>query len=142
MWFYWCIRAIGVGGVLKDIFGSKVKFPNPILNFTFVLVFFFVGLMEVFSIIVVRPIAFTFRLYGNIFGGETFLDSIYHNAPNRAFHSFSHPRLHVGIYRRLHPGLRLFHFNRGIYRHPDECGRPFRRHRHERRTLTDLAPTG
>ncbi len=82
MWFYWCIRQIGVRGVLFDIFGSKVKFPNPILNFVFVLVFFFVGLIEVFSIIVVRPIAFTFRLYGNIYGGESFLDTIYRNAPN------------------------------------------------------------
>lgn len=82
MWFYWCIRAIGVKGVLVDIFGSKVKFPNPILNLTFVLIFFLVGLMEVFTIIIVRPIAFTFRLYGNIFGGESFLDTIYRTAPN------------------------------------------------------------
>jgi len=82
MWFYWCIRQIGVGGVLKDIFGSKVKFPNPILNFTFILIFFFVGIVEVFSIIVVRPIAFTFRLYGNIYGGESFLDTIFRTAPN------------------------------------------------------------
>ncbi len=82
MWFYWCIRQIGVGGVLTDIFGSKVKFPNPILNFVFILIFFFVGVIEVFSIIVVRPIAFTFRLYGNIYGGESFLDTIFRTAPN------------------------------------------------------------
>lgn len=82
MWFYWCIRQIGVKGVLVDIFGSKVKFPNPILNFTFILIFFFVGIIEVFSIIVVRPIAFTFRLFGNIYGGESFLDTIFRTAPN------------------------------------------------------------
>jgi len=82
MWFYWCFRQIGVRGVLFDIFGSKVKFPNPILNLIFILIFFFVGLIEVFSIIVVRPIAFTFRLYGNIYGGESFLDTIYRTAPN------------------------------------------------------------
>jgi len=82
MWFYWCIRQIGVGGVLKDIFGSKVKFPNPILNLVFILIFFFVGVVEVFSIIIVRPIAFTFRLYGNIYGGESFLDTIFRTAPN------------------------------------------------------------
>jgi F-type H+-transporting ATPase subunit a len=82
MWFYWCFRQIGVRGVLFDIFGSKVKFPNPILNFVFILIFFVVGLVEVFSIIVVRPIAFTFRLYGNIYGGESFLDTIFRTAPN------------------------------------------------------------
>lgn len=82
MWFYWCIRQIGVGGVLKDIFGTKVHFPNPILNLTFILIFFFVGVVEVFSIIVVRPIAFTFRLFGNIYGGESFLDTIFRTAPN------------------------------------------------------------
>jgi len=82
MWFYWCIRQIGVKGVLSDIFGSKVKFPNLILNGLFVLIFFLVGVIDVFSIIVVRPIAFTFRLYGNIYGGETFLDTIFHTAPN------------------------------------------------------------
>jgi F-type H+-transporting ATPase subunit a len=82
MWFYWCFRQIGVGGVLFDIFGSKVKFPNPILNFLFILIFFFVGLVEIFSIVIVRPIAFTFRLYGNIYGGESFLDTIFRTAPN------------------------------------------------------------
>jgi F-type H+-transporting ATPase subunit a len=82
MWFYWCIRQIGLRGVLFDIFGSKVKFPNPLLNGLFIGIFFFVGLMEVFSILVVRPIAFTFRLYGNIYGGESFLDTIYRTAPN------------------------------------------------------------
>lgn len=82
MWFYWCIRQIGVRGVLADIFGSKVKFPNPILNFVFILIFFLVGVVEVFTIIVVRPIAFTFRLYGNIYGGESFLDTIFRAAPN------------------------------------------------------------
>jgi F-type H+-transporting ATPase subunit a len=38
--------------------------------------------MEVLVIVGVRPIAFTFRLYGNIFGGESFLDTIYHTSPN------------------------------------------------------------
>jgi len=82
MWFYWCIRGIGFAGVLKDIFVSKVKFPNVFLNLLFVLLFFVVGLMEALTILFIRPIAFTFRLYGNIFGGESFLDTIYRTAPN------------------------------------------------------------
>jgi F-type H+-transporting ATPase subunit a len=82
MWFYWCIRGIGVGGVFKDIFGSKVKFSNFFLNALFALLFFAVGLIEVATILFIRPIAFTFRLYGNIFGGESFLDTIYRSTPN------------------------------------------------------------
>jgi F-type H+-transporting ATPase subunit a len=85
MWFYWCIRQVGVGGLLKHIFGSQVTFPNPIVNYLFVFVFFMVGWVEVFSVFIVRPIAFTFRLFGNIFGGEYLLDSVYHMAPNIAF---------------------------------------------------------
>jgi F-type H+-transporting ATPase subunit a len=83
MWFYWCFKGIGASGVAKDLFGSKVKFGNTALNIAFGLLFFAVGLIEVFTIIGIRPIAFTFRLYGNIYGGETFLDAIYHNAPNK-----------------------------------------------------------
>jgi F-type H+-transporting ATPase subunit a len=82
MWFYWCFRSLGAGGVANDLFGSKVKFNNTALNIGFALLFFVVGLIEVFTIIGIRPVAFTFRLYGNIYGGETFLDSIYHTAPN------------------------------------------------------------
>jgi F-type H+-transporting ATPase subunit a len=82
MWFYWCIRGIGFTGVIKDIFGSKVKFPNVALNWVFIFIFFVVGIMEALTILFIRPIAFTFRLYGNIYGGETFLDAIYRNAPN------------------------------------------------------------
>lgn len=85
MYFYWCIRKAGVGGSLWHIFGSKVKFPNVALNWTFIVVFFIVGWIEVLSILVIRPIAFTFRLFGNIFGGEFLLDSMYKLAPNFAF---------------------------------------------------------
>lgn len=82
MWFYWTFRALGTSGVFKDIFASKVKFGNIGLDITFGLLFFVVGLLEVLTILFIRPVAFTFRLYGNIFGGEMFLDTIYRNAPN------------------------------------------------------------
>lgn len=85
MFFYWCIRKLGFGGFLKHMFGSQVKFENPIVNALFIFIFFMVGWVEVFSIFIVRPIAFTFRLYGNIFGGEYLLDSMYKMAPNFGF---------------------------------------------------------
>ena len=85
MFFYWCIRQSGVWGSLVHIFGSKVKFPNPFANMAFIFIFFLVGWIEVLSILFIRPIAFTFRLFGNIFGGEYLLDTIYKMWPNGAF---------------------------------------------------------
>lgn len=85
MWFYWVFRQIGTGSTLKHIFGSQVTFPSVIANYFFIVVFFVVGWVEVFSVFIVRPIAFTFRLFGNIFGGEYLLDSVYHMAPNWSF---------------------------------------------------------
>jgi F-type H+-transporting ATPase subunit a len=85
MWFYWCFRKLGFRGFFFHIFGSKVHFPNPIANWVFIFIFFMVGWVEVFSILIVRPIAFTFRLFGNIYGGEFLLDSIYKMAPHFAF---------------------------------------------------------
>jgi F-type H+-transporting ATPase subunit a len=83
MFFYWCWRSAGVGGSL--IFGPKVRFKNPFADWLFILIFFLVGWVEVLTILFIRPIAFTFRLYGNIFGGEYLLDSIYKMAPNFGF---------------------------------------------------------
>ena len=85
MFFYWCFRAAGVGGSFLHIFGPKVKFKNPFANLIFIVIFFLVGVVELLTILFVRPIAFTFRLYGNIFGGEYLLDSIYKMAPNFAW---------------------------------------------------------
>jgi F-type H+-transporting ATPase subunit a len=85
MFFYWCFRRLGFWGFLVHTFGSKVKFQNPVANWLFIFIFFMVGWVEIFSIFIVRPIAFTFRLYGNIFGGEFLLDSMYKMMPNFAF---------------------------------------------------------
>jgi F-type H+-transporting ATPase subunit a len=85
MFFYWCIRAAGFGGFLLHIFGPKVRFKNVFADWTFILIFFLVGWVEVITILFIRPIAFTFRLYGNIFGGEYLLDSMYKLSPNFAF---------------------------------------------------------
>ena len=40
------------------------------------MLFFLVGWIEVFSILIIRPIAFTFRLFGNIFAGEVVLGTV------------------------------------------------------------------
>jgi F-type H+-transporting ATPase subunit a len=85
MFLYWAVRGAGVGGALFHIFGPKVTFSNRLANIIFITIFFLVGWIEVVSIFFVRPIAFTFRLYGNIYGGEFLLDTIYKMAPNFSF---------------------------------------------------------
>ncbi len=37
------------------------------------LLFIFIGIMESFSILFIRPVALALRLYGNVYGGETML---------------------------------------------------------------------
>ena len=76
LWLFWSVKAIGPGGFLGHIFNVKghgVGFFGIFL----VIVFIFVGLIEVVSI-AVRPVALTFRLYGNIFAGENILETVMH----------------------------------------------------------------
>jgi F-type H+-transporting ATPase subunit a len=69
---FWALRYNWPMGLVKHIFGVKLKtskwFFPPLL-----LLFFFIGLTEMISIVIVRPVALAMRLYGNIFGGESLL---------------------------------------------------------------------
>jgi F-type H+-transporting ATPase subunit a len=76
-WLYFILRYAGPKLVLKDIFGNKAdksEVPAAIYYPLFV-VFFAVGLIEVVSILF-RPISLSFRLFGNVFGGENLLHSM------------------------------------------------------------------
>ncbi len=73
-WIYWSFQSNGVGGVVHHIFGSKAKMTGA-LGWFVALIFVFVGLIEVVSIMV-RPVSLTFRLYGNIFGGESMIEAL------------------------------------------------------------------
>ncbi len=76
LWMVWAVQANGIGGVFGHIF--QVKGHGASIMGTFlVLVFIFVGLIEIVSISV-RPVALTFRLYGNIFAGENILETVMH----------------------------------------------------------------
>jgi len=70
---FWAVRYNGFWGLIKHIFGVKME-TNKWVYPLFLLLFIFVGLMEVLSIVLVRPVALAMRLYGNIFGGENMLD--------------------------------------------------------------------
>ena len=71
------LRYAGVKAILFDIFGNKAdKRDVPAaLYYPMFLVFFAAGLLDVISIMV-RPFSLSFRLYGNIFGGENLLHSM------------------------------------------------------------------
>ena len=74
LWFYWAITENGIKGFLAHLFAPKADFKGVMLVFM-VPVFLFVGVLEVISI-AIRPIALTFRLFGNIYGGEQTLEKV------------------------------------------------------------------
>ncbi len=72
MSLYWGFRYNGPLGLVKHIFGVKVE-SSKLFYIPLLLMFTFVGLMELLSILFVRPLALAIRLYGNIFAGESLL---------------------------------------------------------------------
>jgi len=74
MWFVWAIQANGVGGFLKELFGPKGE-TTGVVKILMVVIFFAVGWLEVISIMF-RPIALSFRLFGNIYAGESILEAM------------------------------------------------------------------
>ena len=82
-WIIWAIQANGVGGFLMHIFGPKGE-SKGLMKIAMVGVFFAVGLLEVVSILF-RPISLSFRLFGNVYAGETILESMSHMVPALAW---------------------------------------------------------
>ncbi|MFK7850995.1 MAG: F0F1 ATP synthase subunit A [Akkermansiaceae bacterium] len=74
LWFYWAIRENSLKGFLAHLFAPKGKFVG-IIVVPMILVFGFVGVLEVISILF-RPVALSFRLYGNVYAGESILENI------------------------------------------------------------------
>jgi len=74
LWLYWSLTEQGLGGFVGHIFAVKGH-GGGLLGTFLVVVFIFVGMIEVVSI-GVRPVALTFRLYGNVFAGENILETV------------------------------------------------------------------
>jgi F-type H+-transporting ATPase subunit a len=74
LWIFWAIQANGVGGFLLHIFGPKGE-TSGLLKVIMIFVFFMVGWLEVVSILF-RPISLSFRLFGNVYAGESILESM------------------------------------------------------------------
>lgn len=82
-WMIWAVQANGFGGVIKHIFGPKGD-TKGILKVLMIFIFFIVGWLEVVSILF-RPISLSFRLFGNIYAGETMLEAMSHVVPSLAW---------------------------------------------------------
>ena len=73
-WLYLILKYAGPKLILFDLFGNKAdrrEVPAAIYYFLTV-IFLAVGLIEIISI-AIRPVSLSFRLFGNVFGGENLL---------------------------------------------------------------------
>ena len=73
-WIYWGVREAGPLGFLKELFAPKGS-STGMMRVLMIVVFFAAGCLEVVSILF-RPVSLSFRLYGNIFAGETMLETL------------------------------------------------------------------
>jgi F-type H+-transporting ATPase subunit a len=74
LWLFWTLRDVGLLGLVKEIFGPKGEVKGALGPFL-VVIFLFVGVIEVLSILL-RPVSLSLRLFGNIFAGETLLHTM------------------------------------------------------------------
>jgi len=73
-WIVWALQEGGPIGFLKELFAPKGE-TTGLLKVLMVVVFFASGCLEIVSILF-RPISLSFRLYGNVFAGETMLETM------------------------------------------------------------------
>jgi F-type H+-transporting ATPase subunit a len=73
-WIVWSIQEVGLLGMLKELFAPKGESAG-LMKVLMVVVFFAAGFIEIVSILF-RPISLSFRLYGNVFAGETMLETM------------------------------------------------------------------
>ena len=73
-WLFWTIQEVGVIGFLKENFAPKGGLKGP-LYLALLPLFLFVGVIEIVSI-AIRPVSLSFRLFGNMYAGETLLHTM------------------------------------------------------------------
>ncbi|MDG0964364.1 MAG: F0F1 ATP synthase subunit A [Opitutales bacterium] len=78
-WIYFIVKYAGLKAIIKDWFGNKAdKTQVNFLIFGLLgILFIAVGFIEVLSILF-RPVSLTFRLFGNVYGGESLLHSMFY----------------------------------------------------------------
>jgi len=81
-WLFICLKVVGPKFFIWELFGNKAdKSETPKLIYLMLFpIFIGVGLIELVSI-AFRPVSLSFRLYGNVFGGENLLVSMTNIVP-------------------------------------------------------------
>ena len=79
LWFYWALTENNLKGFIAHIFAPKGTFKGFML-LMMIPIFLFVGVLEMVSI-AIRPVALTFRLFGNIYGGEQTMEALMNLVP-------------------------------------------------------------
>lgn len=77
-WLWFIFRYAGVKVIYHDLFGNKAdssEMPKA-MYFLLGIIFFLVGFIEIVSIMF-RPVSLSFRLFGNVFGGENLLSNMH-----------------------------------------------------------------
>ncbi len=79
-WLYWVLADIGPLGLFRELFTGPKGDMSRALILLLAPIFFAAGCVEVISILL-RPVALCFRLYGNIFAGDTMLETMANLVP-------------------------------------------------------------
>ena len=81
-WLFISLKVAGPKFFIWELFGNKAdkKETPPLIYMMLIPIFVLVGFIEVISI-AFRPVSLSFRLYGNVFGGENLLASMTGMAP-------------------------------------------------------------
>lgn len=76
-WVFYVLKYAGIKNFLHELFGNKAdkKSLPAFIFYPMGLIFLMVGLIEIISI-VIRPVSLSFRLFGNMFGGENLLMNV------------------------------------------------------------------
>ena len=73
-WLFWTLQEVGLLGFLEENFAPKGGLKG-FLYFALLPLFLFVGVIEMISI-AIRPVSLSFRLFGNMYAGETLLHTM------------------------------------------------------------------
>jgi F-type H+-transporting ATPase subunit a len=128
-WIIWALQANGVGGFLGHIFAPKGH-TTGFLKVMMVVVFFLVGILEVVSILF-RPVSLSFRLFGNVYAGESMLEAMANLVPSLSWLipiPFYFLEILVGLVQALVFMLLTAVFTLLITQHDESHGSPAHQH--------------
>ncbi|MDR2377643.1 MAG: F0F1 ATP synthase subunit A [Puniceicoccales bacterium] len=105
VWGYCVAKCAGLQGFCEETFGNKAERAGLpfLIYYALTLIFLAVGCIECISILF-RPVSLSFRLFGNVFGGETLLHHMYGFGEFLSSGGFGRTSLY-GLLAKLSSGL-------------------------------------